>query len=38
MNRAKVIGPDEKVDLRQPGVERFMTMPRDATEGARHAA
>jgi hypothetical protein len=24
---------DEKVDLAQPGVERFMTIPLDATEG-----
>ena len=35
--QAKPIGPDEKTDLRQPGVERFMTMPRDATEGAQRA-
>ncbi len=27
------IGPDQKVDLRAPGVERFMTIPREATEG-----
>ncbi len=35
---AKPVGADEPVDLRQPGVERFMTIPRDATEGALHAA
>lgn len=35
---AKPVGADEHVDLRQPGVERFMTIPRDATEGAVHAA
>lgn len=35
---AKPIGADERVDLRQPGVERFMTIPRDATEGASRAA
>ena len=27
------IAPDEKVDLRQPGVERFLTLPLDQTEG-----
>ncbi len=36
--QARPIGPDEKVDLRHRGIERFMTMPRDATEGARRAA
>src|SRR6267143_239056 len=35
---AKPIGADEHVDLRQPGVERFMTIPRDATEGVARAA
>jgi hypothetical protein len=35
---AKTIGPDEVVNLREPGVERFMTLPRDATEGAPDAA
>lgn len=35
---AKPIGADEHVDLRQPGIERFMTIPRDATEGAANAA
>ncbi len=30
------IGPDDKVDLREPGVERFTTMPRDTTEGLEH--
>src|ERR1700722_20097287 len=29
----KPIGPDEEVNLRDPGVERFTTMPRDTTEG-----
>jgi hypothetical protein len=29
----KKIGLDEKVDLAQPGVERFKTLPLDATEG-----
>lgn len=28
------IAPDQVVDLRAPGVERFTTMPRDTTEGA----
>lgn len=27
------IGLDEKVDLREPGVERFVTLPLDQTEG-----
>jgi hypothetical protein len=27
------IGPDEVVNLREPGVERFSTMPKDTTEG-----
>lgn len=27
------VGLDEKVDLRQPGVERFVTLPLDQTEG-----
>lgn len=30
----KRIGLDEVVDLRAPGVERFMTLPLDQTEGA----
>lgn len=29
----KKIGPDDKVDFTQPGVERFMTLPLDPTEG-----
>jgi len=29
------VGPDEVVDLREPGVERFTTMAKDHTEGAR---
>lgn len=29
----KRIGLDEKVDLRGPGVERFVTLPLDQTEG-----
>lgn len=28
------VGLDEKVDLRQPGVEKFKALPRDQTEGA----
>lgn len=31
------IGPDDKVDLTKPGVERFMTLPLDPTEGSDHA-
>lgn len=27
------VGPDEKVDFTQPGIERFMTLPKDTTEG-----
>lgn len=27
------IGPDETVNLREPGVERFVTLPLDQTEG-----
>jgi hypothetical protein len=27
------IGPDETVDLRTPGVEKFVTLPLDQTEG-----
>jgi hypothetical protein len=27
------IGLDEKVDLREPGIERFVTLPLDQTEG-----
>ena len=30
----KKIGLDETVDLAEPGVERFMTIPLDQTEGA----
>src|SRR5439155_13689432 len=29
----KPVGPDEDVNLREPGVERFTTMARDTTEG-----
>lgn len=29
----KRIGLDETVDLREPGVERFVTLPLDQTEG-----
>lgn len=32
-----LIGPDEVVDLRSPGVERFTTMPKDTTEGRETA-
>jgi hypothetical protein len=28
-----LIGPDQTVNLREPGVERFTTMPKDTTEG-----
>lgn len=28
-----LIGPEKDVDLREPGVERFTTMPKDTTEG-----
>jgi hypothetical protein len=31
--QAKKIDADETVDFTAPGVERFMTLPRDATEG-----
>jgi hypothetical protein len=31
--RAEKIDLDEVVDLRKPGVERFMTLPKDQTEG-----
>jgi hypothetical protein len=27
------VGLDEKIDLRQPGVEKFKALPRDQTEG-----
>jgi hypothetical protein len=33
-----VIAPDDVVDLRAPGVERFTTMPKDTTEGREDAA
>jgi len=29
----KKVGLDEKVDLSEPGIERFQTIPLDATEG-----
>lgn len=29
----KRIGPNEKVDFTAPGIERFMTLPLDPTEG-----
>ncbi|MGP1308597.1 MAG: multiubiquitin domain-containing protein [Phycisphaerales bacterium] len=32
------IGPGDKVDLTKPGVERFMTLPLDPTEGSDNAA
>lgn len=31
--QAKPIAPTESVDLTEPGVERFMTLPCDQTEG-----
>jgi hypothetical protein len=30
---AKTIGLDDVVDFREPGIERFMTLKRDQTEG-----
>jgi len=33
----KAIGLDDKVDLRAPGVERFVTLPKDQTEGRSSA-
>ena len=30
---SRLIQPGEKVDLRQPGVEKFKALPRDQTEG-----
>ncbi len=30
---AEPIKPDQKVDFTSPGVERFMTLPNDTTEG-----
>jgi hypothetical protein len=29
----KKVGPDEKVDLSEPGIERFATIPLEVTEG-----
>ena len=34
----KVVPPDEEVSFTAPGIERFMTTPRDSTEGSRAAA
>lgn len=31
--RSDPVGPDEVVDFTRPGVERFMTLPLDQTEG-----
>jgi hypothetical protein len=31
--RAEKVDLDEVIDLRKPGVERFMTLPKDQTEG-----
>lgn len=31
--RPKKVDLDEKVDLRQPGIEKFKALPRDQTEG-----
>lgn len=33
---AKKLGYDEKADFTQPGVERFMTLPLDQTDGGRN--
>lgn len=30
---AEPIKPDQKVDFTEPGIERFMTLPNDTTEG-----
>lgn len=32
-NQPQRVGLDETVDLREPGVERFVTLPLDQTEG-----
>jgi len=32
---AKKLGYDEKADFTQPGIERFMTLPLDQTDGGR---
>src|SRR4051794_6906024 len=32
-NQPILIVPDQSVNLREPGVERFTTMPKDTTEG-----
>lgn len=34
--QVKKIDADEKVDFTRPGVERFMTLPLDPTEGTCH--
>ncbi len=31
--QAEPIAPDQKVDFTEPGIERFMTLPNDTTEG-----
>lgn len=31
----KRVGLDERIDLSEPGIERFMTIPLDQTEGCR---
>lgn len=31
--RAEKVDLDETIDLKKPGVERFMTLPKDQTEG-----
>ncbi len=31
--QAEPIEPDQKVDFTSPGIERFMTLPNDTTEG-----
>lgn len=35
--QARPVPPDDVVDLTDPGVERFMTLPLDQTEGGVHA-
>ena len=32
-SKPEKVGLDDKVDLRQPGVEKFKALPRDQTEG-----
>jgi len=36
-NQPLLVGPDDTVDLREPGLERFTTMAKDTTEGLESA-